>query len=259
MITWIGFATLGSINSTALHFMPLAGSNISPVEVNCRIKLFGLATSPLSIECDGLRVAEPNGIQLNSIFPEAKPKHGEFCAFQLELYSNSKDLDLKTSECIVEMQSSHGTLSYRPQTKEKSTKKREYKIPIFEAKLRNQSISIIATNPFDSAALTNFEQSCEKDVESCNLDDIQNLFNQKLREIQANEVEEIDLTNYVSGFNENSEDSAGILIGAQNMTNTEDNIFSNSMLSIKHLEHPVPLYALYRDKATGKAKMVVDL
>lgn len=259
MITWIGFATLGSINSTALHFMPLAGSNIAPIEVNCRIKLFGLSSSPLKVECDGLRVAEPNGIQLNSLFPEAKPKQGEFCAFELELFSNERDLDLSTSECIVEMQSSHGTLSYRPQTKEASTKKKEYRIPIFEAKLRNQSISIIATNPFEVSALTNFEQSCERDIESSDLDELQNLFNQKLREIQANEVEEIDLTNYVNGFSETSEDSAGVLIGSQSLTNTEDNIFSNSMLSIKHLEHPVPLYALYRDKATGKAKMVVDL
>lgn len=257
MVKWIGFATIGSINSTSLHFMPLAGENIAPVEVTCRIKLFGLETEPEEIECDGLRVAEPNGIQLNSLFPEVKPMHGEFCAFELSLKPERGDLDLSTSECIVEMQSSHGVLSYRPQKADVAMNKKQYSIPIFEAQLRNQSLSIIATNPLDQSALTNFEQSANENINKNS--EIDKSLSTRLREVAPFGLEEIDICLNMINSESEEESSAGVLIASQKITNNEENVFSNSMLKVKHLEHSIPLYALYRDKDSGKASMVIDL
>lgn len=269
-VSWIGFCALGTLSSTALHFMPLAGEHLAPAPVFCQIRVFGTSDTDFQVNepmvFDGLRIAEPNGIELQSLFPNAQANQGEFCGFELKLWTEREELDLSSSECLVEIRNSHGLLRYRPKIREIGQQSKELTSLIHDAFLQNQKISLVMPNLSQNTALVNVEEFLSKNngkvqAGSSPLEQDQkfSVQNSMLREVLPNGVEEIELSKKTLSGSSGELLHSNAYISSYLPGVDESNIAANYFLKVKHLEHIVPIYALYRDAYTGAARMVVEL
>jgi hypothetical protein len=265
-VSWIGFCALGTLSSTALHFMPLSGEHLAPAPVFCQISLFGTVEDNEPLVFDGLRIAEPNGIELQSLFPNAQASQGEFCGFELRLWTEREELNLSSSECLVEIRNSHGLLRYRPKLRQLANQSKELSALVHEAFLQNKKISLVMPNFGQQSALMNIEEYVGKGVNQGKLESAQHHSAQHhsaqhcmVREVLPNGVEEIVLSQKESNTGTGELLHSSGYISSHIPGNGDSDLGANYFLKIKYLEHNVPIYALYRDANTGATKMVVEL
>lgn len=103
--------TTGTARSR-IHFFPSAGTTAGHYPVVCEVTVFGKGIERRSVQLDGGRLNQPDGIRLEDAFPALVNETSGICGIEVGLSSPQGRINLLSSRLVVEVVSPHYTLSY---------------------------------------------------------------------------------------------------------------------------------------------------
>jgi len=101
--SWIGFGLSSAISRTVVHFFPSAGSVTAPYAANCKLAVFGVGVERRSVNLEGARVSQPDGVRLDDIFSGLRDSSGPVFGIEIEVSTMQQRVDLSSSGCVVEL------------------------------------------------------------------------------------------------------------------------------------------------------------
>ena len=105
-IKWLGFSLPGV--KTIIHFLPAAINISAPYPVFAKLTIFNESFGKRSVSLEGPRLGHPDGIRLDSAFPDTGEESLTSFGVLVELFSKQPYISLAPSNCIFEfVQNSH--------------------------------------------------------------------------------------------------------------------------------------------------------
>lgn len=95
-----------------IHFFPSAGSTGGHYPVSCQVTVFGKGIERRSVQLDGGRLNQPDGIRLEDAFPSLNLEATGMCGVEMHLVCQQGRVNLLRSRVVVEMVSPQFALAY---------------------------------------------------------------------------------------------------------------------------------------------------
>jgi hypothetical protein len=95
-----------------VHFFPSAGSVGGHYPVQCQLTIFGKGIEHRSVQLDGGRLNQPDGIRLEDAFPALNRETTGVCGVEMRLMCPQGRVNLLTSRVVIEMISPQFALAY---------------------------------------------------------------------------------------------------------------------------------------------------
>lgn len=95
-----------------IHFFPSAGSTGGHYPVSCQVTVFGKGIERRSVQLDGGRLNQPDGIRLEDAFPSLNLEATGLCGVEISLACPQGRVNLMNSKVVVEMVSPQFALAY---------------------------------------------------------------------------------------------------------------------------------------------------
>lgn len=95
-----------------IHFFPSAGSIGGHYPVQCQVTIFGKGIERRSVQLDGGRLNQPDGIRLEDAFPALNLETTGVCGVEMSLMCPQGRVNLLTSRVVIEMVSPQFSLAY---------------------------------------------------------------------------------------------------------------------------------------------------
>jgi len=107
-ISWLAVCFSGQLLKSTLHLYPFAPNEKVPRKVKCLLTLF--QSEPIKIIADGVRLGQPIGFRLEQAFPNCNFSTPMPLLIEMQL----SNLDLRHSDCVIELTSQLGSVKYHP-------------------------------------------------------------------------------------------------------------------------------------------------
>ncbi len=95
-----------------IHFFPSAGSTGGHHSVLCQVTIFGKGIERRSVQLDGGRLNQPDGIRLEDAFPSLNVEATGMCGVEMSLMCPQGRVNLLNSRIVIEMVSPQFALAY---------------------------------------------------------------------------------------------------------------------------------------------------
>jgi len=95
-----------------IHFFPSAGSTGGHYPVVCQVTVFGKGIERRSVQLDGGRLNQPDGIRLEEAFPALNLEATGMCGVEMRLVCPQGRVNLLNSRIVIEMVSPQFALAY---------------------------------------------------------------------------------------------------------------------------------------------------
>lgn len=95
-----------------IHFFPSAGGTGGHYPVSCQVTVFGKGIERRSVQLDGGRLNQPDGIRLEDAFPSLNVEATGLCGVEIALACPQGRVNLLSSKVVVEMVSPQFALAY---------------------------------------------------------------------------------------------------------------------------------------------------
>ena len=95
-----------------IHFFPSAGSTGGHHPVLCQVTVFGKGIERRSVQLDGGRLNQPDGIRLEDAFPSLNVEAIGMCGVEMSLMCPQGRVNLLNSRIVIEMVSPQFALAY---------------------------------------------------------------------------------------------------------------------------------------------------
>lgn len=95
-----------------LHFFPTAGSTTGHYPVSCEIALFGKGLEKRSVQIEGGRLNQPDGIRIEDAFPALEHEASGLCGLEVIFECPQGRINLSRSQLVIEIISPQFSLTY---------------------------------------------------------------------------------------------------------------------------------------------------
>jgi hypothetical protein len=95
-----------------VHFFPSAGSTGGHYPVLCQLTIFGKGIERRSVQLDGGRLNQPDGLRLEDAFPALNLEASGICGLEVHLTCPNGRVNLTKSQVVIEMVSPQFSLAY---------------------------------------------------------------------------------------------------------------------------------------------------
>lgn len=112
-VRWVAFCLSNSTTRTVVHFLPCARNMTAPYPVVCSLTLFGNSMPPRTVQLDGARVRQPDGVRLEDAFELLRGDRAGVYGLVVELAAQQR-MDLSPSSCIIELVTADKSVRFRP-------------------------------------------------------------------------------------------------------------------------------------------------
>ncbi|MCB0317141.1 MAG: hypothetical protein KDD56_00185 [Bdellovibrionales bacterium] len=110
---WLGFCVSSPVTKTFVHFFPSSGGIGAPYNVTCNLTLFGSDIGKKTVKIDGLKIAQPDGIRIDDVFPHFEKSETNIAGLKIELSTHQPRIDLSTSICLIELVTQNGSTKFK--------------------------------------------------------------------------------------------------------------------------------------------------
>lgn len=111
-ISWVGFAVDGALTKSTIHFLGCSGGVSAPYPTQVVITKFN--QEPEAVALEGARLNTPDGVRIDTAFPNDGQTQSALCGVAIEITSNQAREEIDDSQCFIELQSRNSLLKYRP-------------------------------------------------------------------------------------------------------------------------------------------------